>query len=96
MESTLRAQCNYQKMANGGRWCFLNSSLAGGLANDDRVKSKLSYGQLNAENGIRRWQNLAGFVWVREYPDFPAGGVNSEGNVETAFQPIKSAIVGGF
>jgi hypothetical protein len=75
----LRSQCNAQKIANTGRFCFLNGALAGALLQDDRVKSELFYGQKDGAAGFRRFKNIAGFSWLREYQDFPGGGINAAG-----------------
>jgi hypothetical protein len=66
----LRSQCNSQKMASN-RFCFLNTTLATALEADDRVKSKLFYGDLQGKDGYRRWQNIGGFAWAQEYADLP-------------------------
>ncbi|HWX19510.1 MAG TPA: hypothetical protein VN578_06345 [Candidatus Binatia bacterium] len=72
-----RNQCNAQKMVNKTRWAFIGSALARALGADDRVRSELFYGQLNGDQGYRRWKNVAGFSWIREYPDI----VNAGGNI---------------
>lgn len=73
-DGAIRDQMNAQKVANRGRYALVNTSLASKLGADDRVRSSLFYNQLNGDNGYRVWKNLAGFQWVREYPDLFAGG----------------------
>lgn len=70
-DNDIRNKMNSLKVFNKNRWALLNSSAAGQLGQDDRVRSSLFYGALNGDNGYRKWANLAGFNWVREYPDFP-------------------------
>jgi hypothetical protein len=38
------------------------------------VRNTQFYGQKNGEAGLRRWTTLAGFSWVREYPDIANAG----------------------
>jgi len=64
-------QCNQQRMFASGRFCFVNTEIAAMLGHDDRTKSKLFYGQLQGGAGVRVWKDMAGFSWIREYPDFP-------------------------
>lgn len=73
-DDTLRGQANAQKMAQKTRWAFVNTALASALGQDDRVRSELFYGQKNGEQGFRIWKNLAGFQWVKEYPDIANAG----------------------
>jgi hypothetical protein len=73
-DGTLRDQMNAQKISNRGRYCLINTSAASKLGSDDRVRSSLFYGALNGDQGYRRWNNLAGFGFIREYPDMFAGG----------------------
>jgi hypothetical protein len=68
----IRSQCNSQKLLDKGRWMIANTPLAAALANDDRTRSELFYGQLNGDKGYREWRNLAGFKWIKEYPDVTA------------------------
>jgi hypothetical protein len=68
-DGTIRNQLNAQKTYNRGRYAIVNTSAAGALGADDRVRSSLFYAALNAENGYRLWRNIAGFSWIREYPD---------------------------
>ena len=75
----LRSQCNSQKMAQDSRFCFINTPLASALSADDRTKSKLFFDQRNGEEGFRRFKNIAGFRWLREYGDFPSAGANLAG-----------------
>lgn len=70
-DGAIRGQLNTQKAKNIGRYAIINSTMAGYLGADDRVRSSLFYGSLNGNNGYRIWRNLAGFSWVQEYPDFP-------------------------
>jgi len=65
----VRDQLNSQKAADRGRFGLVNSALAEAIGADDRVRNSLFYGQLNGEQGFRRWKNLAGCAWVSEYPD---------------------------
>lgn len=70
-DSTVRNQLNSQKIFDRGRWAIVGTPLAAQLGQDDRVRSSLFYGALNGDRGYRMWNNLAGFGWIREYPDFP-------------------------
>jgi hypothetical protein len=73
-DGTIRDQCNAQKMTNKGRFAIINTAAASKLGSDDRVRSSLFYGALNGDQGYRRWGNLGGFSFIREYPDMFAGG----------------------
>lgn len=73
-DSDIRNQCNTQKMYNRGRFALINTAMASKLGSDDRVRSSLFYGALNGDQGYRLWRNLAGFGWIREYPDMFTGG----------------------
>lgn len=77
-DGPVRAQCNYQKMNGSGRWLLLNTAAASQLSSDDRTRSKLFIGELNGDQGLRRWKDVCGFDWIREYPDLNTG---SGGNV---------------
>ena len=72
----IRSQMNIQKVMNTPRWGLGNTTFCGALQNDDRVKSDLFYNELNGNQGFRRFSNLAGFSWVREYPDINLIGNN--------------------
>jgi len=69
LDGPVRGQCNSQKMSNKTRWALIGSEYAAELGVDDRVRSSLFVGELNASEGYRLWKNLGGFAWVREYPD---------------------------
>jgi hypothetical protein len=71
METVVRSTLNSQKVMGRGRFGFVSSPFAESLEGDDRVKSSLFYGQLNGAEGYRRWKNLAGNSWIREYPELP-------------------------
>jgi hypothetical protein len=73
-DGDIRNQCAAQKMTNHTRWAFISTPLAESLGCDYRTRSKLFYNQKNAAEGFRRWVNLAGFSWVREYPDVVNAG----------------------
>lgn len=73
-DGTIRTQMNTQKMFNRGRFALVNSAMANALGQDDRVRSNLFYGELNGDQGYRIWKSLAGFNWIREYPDLPVAG----------------------
>ena len=73
-DGTVRNQLNTQKVYNRGRWAMINTTAAGKLGADDRVRSSLFYAALNADNGYRLWRNIAGFSSIREYPDLPTAG----------------------
>jgi hypothetical protein len=73
-DGTIRDQLNGQKVSNRGRYCLVNTATASKLGQDDRVRSSLFYGALNGDQGYRIWRNLAGFGFIREYPDLFAGG----------------------
>jgi hypothetical protein len=77
----LRDQLNSQKVYEGGRFCFVNTAIASALGADDRVRSELFYGQKNGETGLRRWKDIAGFKWIREYPDLFAGQAGNLGGL---------------
>jgi len=70
----LRGKLNGQKASPFGRFGIVNTKVAGALQADQRVGSSLFYNQLNGDNPIRHYKNLAGFRNIYEYPDFPAGG----------------------
>ncbi len=71
-DNNIRGQLNTQKTFNKGRFALINTAAASQLAQDDRVRSSLFYGALNGDNGYRIWRNLAGFSWIREYPNMYA------------------------
>jgi hypothetical protein len=73
-DGDLRNQLNSQKTFNKGRFAIISSDAAKSLGADDRVRSSLFYGMLNGDQGYRIWRNIAGFSWIREYPDFPTAG----------------------
>jgi hypothetical protein len=73
-DGSIRDQLNSQKAYDRGRFALINTPAASKLGSDDRVRSSLFYGALNGDRGYRLWQNLAGFKWIREYPDMFAGG----------------------
>ena len=73
VDGTIRTQLNSQKTYNRGRYALVSSTFAQYLGNDDRVRSSLFYGLLNGNNGYRIWRNLAGFNFIREYPDMYSG-----------------------
>lgn len=73
-DGSIRDQLNTQKAYNRGRFAIISTGMASKLGADDRVKSSLFYNALNANEGYRVWRNLAGFSWVREYPDMPTAG----------------------
>jgi hypothetical protein len=75
----IRTQLNAQGAAPFGRFGIVNSAWASQFGADDRVKSALFYGQLNGNEGYRRWKNIAGFENVIEYPDFPANNETCQG-----------------
>jgi len=70
----LRGKLNDQKASPFGRFGIVNTKAAGALQADQRVGSSLFYNQLNGDNPIRHYKNLAGFRNVYEYPDFPNAG----------------------
>ncbi len=72
-DGSIRDQLNGQKVSNRGRFCIVNTAAASKLGSDDRVRSSLFYGALNGDQGYRKWMNLAGFSYIREYPDMFAG-----------------------
>jgi hypothetical protein len=74
----IRTQMNLQKTLNRGRYGFCTSPIAQAIQNDDRVKSSLFYGALNGGEGYRVFRNIAGFSYIREYPDFSKVGGNIE------------------
>ncbi len=78
-DEAIRGQANAQKLKNGGRWSLISTALANSLSADDRVKSALFYGQLNGSKGYRIWTDLAGFAWVKEYPDIINMGSGIQG-----------------
>jgi hypothetical protein len=88
-DGDVRNACNGLKFSRDNRFCFLNTALAGALGADDRTRSKLFVGQLNGESGFRRWQNLAGFSWVREYPDLPVGMAGLAGDPRLACVAVR-------
>jgi hypothetical protein len=69
---SIRSQLNTQKLLDQGRWMITNTSLAAALLNDDRVKSSLFYDQRVGATGYRKFVDVAGFKWIREYPDITA------------------------
>lgn len=85
----LRSQLNTQKALNRPRWGLMNTTFAGALQNDDRVKSSLFYGALNGNEGFRMFRNLAGFTWAKEYPDLNLVG----NNVQAFFGDPRSIVV---
>lgn len=74
----IRGKLNGQKASPFGRFGIVNTKVAGALQADQRVGSSLFYNQLNGDNPIRHYKNLAGFKNVYEYPDYPAAG-NGQG-----------------
>src|SRR5260370_40664217 len=66
-------------MALSTRWAFVSTALVGALGGDDRTGSKLYYDQRNGWEGFRRWTNLGGFAWIREYPDVVNAGTGIQG-----------------
>jgi hypothetical protein len=72
----IRSQLNLQKTLNKPRWGLMTTPFASQLETDDRVKSSLFYGALNGDEGYRVFKNMAGFTWVREYPDLSLVGNN--------------------
>jgi hypothetical protein len=67
-DGTIRSACNAQRMFPN-RWGFISTALATALGADDRVRSSLFYDERCASEGYRRWNNIAGFSTLREYPD---------------------------
>ena len=74
IDGAIRSQLNKQKVYDQGRYLIVGTDAASQIGGDDRVRSNLFYGELNGNHGYRLWQNLAGFGWVREYPDLPTAG----------------------
>ena len=70
----LRSKLNNQKAAPMERFGIVNTKFAGALQADQRVGSSLFYNQLNGNNALRRYTNLAGFQNIYEYPDMPSAG----------------------
>jgi len=79
IDMTVRDQMNTQKMVDTGRFMIVNTPVASKLGSDDRIRSGDFFGQRNGERGYRRWQNIGGLSWIREYPDFPANGIGLYG-----------------
>jgi len=73
-DNNVRSQLNTQQASGRGRFCVINTPLASQLGTDDRVRSNLFYGALNGDRGFRRWESLAGFSYIMEYPAMFAGG----------------------
>jgi hypothetical protein len=61
------------------RWALISTALAESLGADDRTRSKLFYNQRNGNHGYRRWQDLGGFRWIREFDDIRNSGTNITG-----------------
>lgn len=77
LDQTIRNQMNLQWMADTGRFLICNTPFASRIGGDDRVRSTdFGIDQKNGGRGYRRFTNLGGFSWIREYPDFPANGIN--------------------
>jgi hypothetical protein len=85
----IRSELNLQKALNKPRFGMVTTPFAGTLQNDDRVKSSLFYGFLNGDEGFRIFRNLAGFRWVKEYPDF----ANVGGNISAVFADPRAFVV---
>lgn len=76
VDTNIRDQMNAQKMADTGRWMICNTPFASKLGADDRVRnSQYGIDQKNGDRGFRRYGNIGGFSWIREYTDFPANGI---------------------
>ena len=73
-DGDVRNALNAQKASNRGRYGIVSTQVASKLGSDDRVRSSLFYGALNGDQGYRIWRNLAGFSFIREYPDMFNGG----------------------
>ena len=71
VDGDIRNQMNSQKTFDKGRFMLCSSDFAKSLGADDRVRSSLFHNQRNGAEGYRKWENLAGFSWIREYPDLP-------------------------
>lgn len=84
----LRTKGNTQKMAPMERFGIVSTAVAGALQGDQRVGSSLFYNQLNGNNALRRYTNLAGFQNIYEYPDFPTAG-----NITGFFGDRRSVVV---
>jgi hypothetical protein len=76
LDTTLRDAMNGLKMVDTGRFLICNTPWASKLGADDRIKNTQYIGQQNGGRGYRRWNDVGGFGWVREYPDMPANGAN--------------------
>jgi hypothetical protein len=76
LDVDLRNQMNAQKMVDTGRFLICNTPFASKIGADDRVRnSQFGIDQKNGGRGYRRYNNIGGFSWIREYPDFPANGI---------------------
>lgn len=74
-----RAIGNALKWKTDTRWALISTALADSLGADDRTRSSLIYGQLNGKQRYRRWTDLGGFRWIREYDDIRNSGTNITG-----------------
>ncbi len=72
----LRTDLTTQKAYNRGRFGIVSSAFASALQNDPRVQSSLFYGQLNGDQGYRKFTNLSGFESIWEYPSLPTNSQN--------------------
>jgi hypothetical protein len=89
LDGDLRNACNAAKMSQGNRFCFVNSTLAKAIGTDDRMRSKLFFNQRNAGEGFRVWNNVGGFEFVREYPDFPINAAGLAGDKRLAVVSVR-------
>ena len=89
LDLNIRDQMNTQKMSDMGRFMICNTPFASKLGGDDRVRnSQFGIDQKNGGRGYRRFTDIGGMGWIREYPDFPANGINLQ-----AFAAEKRGVV---
>ncbi len=86
-DSSVRQQCNAQKMADQGRFLFLNTTLASALGADDRVKSALFFDQRNGSEGFRKFKNVQASRGFANTPTFPPQASTLPGWQETSGWP---------
>ena len=76
VDTNIRDQMNTQKMADTGRFMIAYTPFVSKLGSDDRMRnSQYGIDQKNGGRGFRRYQNVGGLSWIREYTDFPQNGI---------------------
>jgi len=88
----ITGKLNMRGALTNGRAAIISTAAANVFGADIRVSSKDFKGQMAGDSSLRRWQSVAGFADVFEYPDMPANGENL---YAFAFDPRAFALLAG-